>query len=399
MNEALSSGLALICDDQGMILQVLRDDLKLIPVGDEGMLFFRLVDTASRMKAMNFLTEIKSQGAVLDWELNIQTEDKIITFYFAGGKVGSSLLITAATNSLIATRLYDDMLQINNEQTNLLRAALKDLSDRDNNRTENKLYDEISLLNNELVSIQRELARKNAELSHLNEVKNQFLGMAAHDLRNPLHVISTYSEFLLDDLSSKLDSEQFDFLTTIHDQSQFMARLINDLLDVATIESGKLQLDLQPVDLIKLTENNLVRNRMIAARKEITLILDTSPVLPLLLDPTKIEQVLDNLITNAIKFSPPGSQVFIRIQPAKKEILLTVQDEGPGIPADEVEKLFKPFQRTSVKSTAGEKSTGLGLAIIKRIVEGHGGQIWLKSQVGTGSTFFVSLPIIGSEDL
>lgn len=397
MNEALSIGLALICDDQGMILQVLRDDQNLIPVGGEGMLFFRLVDSASRSKAMNFLSEIKSHGAVLDWEMNIQTEEKIVTFYFAGGKVDNSLLITAATNSLIATRLYDDMLQINNEQTNLLRAALKDLTDRDYKRTENKLYDEISQLNNELVSIQRELARKNAELSRLNELKNQFLGMAAHDLRNPLHVISTYSEFLLDDLSNILDSEQVDFLTTIHDQSQFMARLINDLLDVATIESGKLQLDLQPVDLIKLTENNLVRNRLIAARKKITLLLETSPIHPLLLDPTKIEQVLDNLITNAIKFSPTGSKVTIRVQSTEKEVLLTVQDEGQGIPAEEVEKLFKPFQRTSVKSTAGEKSTGLGLAIVKRIIEEHGGKIWLKSQVGLGSTFFISLPIIESK--
>lgn len=397
MNEALSIGLALICDDQGMILQVLRDDQNLIPVGGEGMLFFRLVDSASRSKAMNFLSEIKSHGAVLDWEMNIQTEEKIVTFYFAGGKVDNSLLITAATNSLIATRLYDDMLQINNEQTNLLRAALKDLTDRDYKRTENKLYDEISQLNNELVSIQRELARKNAELSRLNELKNQFLGMAAHDLRNPLHVISTYSEFLLDDLSSILDSEQVDFLTTIHDQSQFMARLINDLLDVATIESGKLQLDLQPVDLIKLTENNLVRNRLIAARKKITLLLETSPIHPLLLDPTKIEQVLDNLITNAIKFSPTGSKVTIRVQSTEKEVLLIVQDEGQGIPADEVKKLFKPFQRTSVKSTAGEKSTGLGLAIVKRIIEEHGGKIWLKSQVGLGSTFFISLPIIESK--
>lgn len=397
MNEALSIGLALICDDQGMILQVLRDDQNLIPVGGEGMLFFRLVDSASRSKAMNFLSEIKSHGAVLDWEMNIQTEEKIVTFYFAGGKVDNSLLITAATNSLIATRLYDDMLQINNEQTNLLRAALKDLTDRDYKRTENKLYDEISQLNNELVSIQRELARKNAELSRLNELKNQFLGMAAHDLRNPLHVISTYSEFLLDDLSNILDSEQVDFLTTIHDQSQFMARLINDLLDVATIESGKLQLDLQPVDLIKLTENNLVRNRLIAARKKITLLLETSPIHPLLLDPTKIEQVLDNLITNAIKFSPTGSKVTIRVQSTEKEVLLTVQDEGQGIPADEVKKLFKPFQRTSVKSTAGEKSTGLGLAIVKRIIEEHGGKIWLKSQVGLGSTFFISLPIIESK--
>jgi signal transduction histidine kinase len=113
-----------------------------------------------------------------------------------------------------------------------------------------------------------------------------------------------------------------------------------------------------------------------------------------LFDPAKIEQVLDNLTTNAIKYSPPGSCVHIRLQTSgEEEILISVQDEGPGIPPAEMEKLFKPFQRTSVKTTSGEKSTGLGLVIVKRIVTGHGGRIWVESQLGIGSTFYVAISI------
>jgi signal transduction histidine kinase len=134
------------------------------------------------------------------------------------------------------------------------------------------------------------------------------------------------------------------------------------------------------------------RNRLIASRKNITLDLEADSIPMALFDAAKMEQVLDNLTTNAIKYSPRGSQVHIRLQTSAEEILLSVQDEGPGIPPAELDKLFKPFQKTSVKSTAGEKSTGLGLVIVKRIVTGHGGRIWVESQVGTGSVFYVAVP-------
>ena len=392
--EQADRGLALLCDAQGMILQVLRNDLGL-PEAAQGRLFIRLVDSASRAKAMDFLVEIKAQGALLDWELNVPSSNEIITLHFAAGQVGDVLLITAGANGHMAAQLYDAMLRINNEQTNMLRTALKENAARD--EPGHDLYDEISRLNNELVAMQRELAKKNAELARLNDLKNQYLGMAAHDLRNPLTGILSYSEFLLDDLAGKLDADQRDFLATIRDQSKFMTHLIEDLLDVATIEAGKLQLDLQPVDLVQLAQKNLVRSRLVAARKNTTLELDAAPVHRVMLDAGKIEQVLDNLLTNAIKYSPPGSRVAISIRPAEEGILLAVYNPGPGIPAEEIGQLFKPFQRTSVKATGGEKSTGLGLVIVKRIVEGHGGRIWVESQPGAGTTFFVSLPYLHNE--
>ena len=389
MNEGPAQGLALVCDLQGLILRVLRNDLSLEQAAP-GQLFLGLVDHASRGKAMNFLTGIKSRGAILDWEMNLSSGREVLSLHFAGGLAGDSLLITAAADGRSAGHFYQDMLNINNEQTNMLRSIIKDnLSPAP--PASDPMYDEISRLNNELVSMQRELSGKNAELEKLNKLKNQFLGMAAHDLRTPLHGILMYSYFLLEQ-PEKLDADQIELITVIRNQSQYMEKLVNDLLDVATIESGKLQLDLQPVDIVKLARGNLTRNRQLASRKNITLDLEADPVPAALLDPSKMEQILDNLITNAVKFSPPGSRINVRLKNDGNGFLLSVQDDGPGIPAAEIGDLFKPFHRTSVKSTGGEKSTGLGLVIVKRIVTGHGGRIWVESQSGQGSTFYVTIP-------
>jgi signal transduction histidine kinase len=172
-----------------------------------------------------------------------------------------------------------------------------------------------------------------------------------------------------------------------------MLDLVNNLLDVAQIESGKLRLDLQLVDLIALVRRNIALNRVLAAKKQIEIEWAETPLPTVLFDAPKIEQVLNNLIGNAIKFSLPGTLIRVSVTRADPNVVLMVRDQGPGIPPNELVKLFKPFQKTSVKSTAGEKSTGLGLAIVKKIVEGHHGKIWIESQVGHGTTFFVSLPI------
>ena len=239
-----------------------------------------------------------------------------------------------------------------------------------------------------------ELRRSDAELERLNALKDQFLGMAAHDLRNPLAVIQSYSEFMLDEAAGQLDPEQLQFLRTIHSSSEFMARLINDLVDMYAIEAGRLRFDRQPTDLVALLERNVAMQRDLAEKKQLQLVFDSQGALPdMLLDGSKIEQALGHLISNAVKFSHPDSTVEVRVAPAAGQAIVAVQDHGQGIPPGELDGLFTPFARTSVKSTAGEKSTGLALVIARRIIEGHQGKIWVESQVGQGSTFFVSLPL------
>ena len=135
-------------------------------------------------------------------------------------------------------------------------------------------------------------------------------------------------------------------------------------------------------------------NRALAARKGVEVQFRSNEIrLEILIDGAKIEQVLNNLITNAVKFSPSGSVIEVLLAKSENNAVIYVRDQGPGIPVAELDNLFKPFQRTSVKATAGEQSTGLGLAIARRIVLGHQGKVWVESEVGKGSTFYVLLPI------
>ena len=244
-----------------------------------------------------------------------------------------------------------------------------------------------------------EIARKNVELAGLNTLKNQFLGMAAHDLRNPLTVVNTASSFLLDDSSRLLSAEQKrDFIRRINANGEFMLKLINDLLDVTKIESGRLDLELATGDLCGLIEENLTMNRMLAEKKSIRLDFESECGLPpLRFDQGKVEQVLNTLISNALKFSESGTAVTMRASRVDDSVVVSVCDHGPGIPTEELDKLFKPFGKTTVRCTAGERSTGLGLAICRKIVEGHGGHIWAESELGKGSTFSFSLPVANDE--
>ncbi|MEO6235966.1 MAG: ATP-binding protein [Vicinamibacterales bacterium] len=257
--------------------------------------------------------------------------------------------------------------------------------------------DELSRLNNEFANLQRELAKKNVELTRLNEVKNRIVGVAAHDLRNPLGVILSYARFLESDTADPLSPAHRRFVAIIHRTSEFMLRLVTDLLDVTAIEAGKLTLDRQPTDLGRLTRDNVTLNAVLANRKDITLVLEPHPAIPeASLDRGKIEQVLNNLIGNAVKFSHRGRPVRVSItpDPAGRTVTVAIQDEGQGIPEEDLAKLFKPFGKTSVRATGGEQSTGLGLAIVRNIVEGHGGRITVESKVGEGSRFAFTLPLL-----
>ncbi|MFP4398760.1 MAG: ATP-binding protein [Desulfonatronovibrio sp.] len=249
-------------------------------------------------------------------------------------------------------------------------------------------------LNNDFSNLNRELQKKNAELAKLNDLKNQFLGMAAHDLRNPIGAIQSLSEFLLEEAKDRLSEEHFKFVNVIHSSSRFMLSLLDQLLDIARIEAGKLELDIKPVNLVNLIKDCVDLNKIMADKKRIKIQFFHYESLPLVeMDAMKIEQVLHNLISNAIKFSPQETMITISVFLSGEYVTVSVADQGPGIPEEDIQKLYKPFSKTSVKLPEGEKSTGLGLAIVHKIVLGHMGKIWVESKVGEGSTFYFSLPV------
>lgn len=310
-------------------------------------------------------------------------------------------MIIGATARAEVVRLSEDLLATLNAEATELHATLHAfrLQARQHAVRDTALAEELTRLNNELVTAQRALARQNRELEHLQAQQNLFLGMAAHDLRNPLHAIRMYSEFLRDEAAAELSAEHLQSVLHILTTSDFMARLVDNLLDMARINAGHLVLDRQPTDVTRLIADTMEFNRVFAERKYIRLLFQPSGPLPLVsLDATKIVQVLTNLITNGVKFSPEQSVVTVEAGRSGHAVVVTVQDTGPGIPSQERARLFQPFGTISVRGTAGEKGTGLGLLICRKIIEGHHGRLWVESAVGTGSTFAFSLPMASENE-
>jgi signal transduction histidine kinase len=247
------------------------------------------------------------------------------------------------------------------------------------------------LSNQQLVEQQKHLV---AQLSKANADKDRFLGMCAHDLRNPLSSIRGLAELMDENAIGELTVEQREIVKTIHGASQSMLQLVNELLDVATIEAGHLKLDKTPTSVAEIVERSVHLSNMEAAKKNTRIEVVKPNGDPMVdVDRNKIRQVVDNLISNAVKYSPRGSIITVIIHANESVAGFAVRDSGPGVPEHERHKLFKDFGRLSAQPTGGEKSTGLGLAICRKIVEAHNGTIGVGNVPGHGAEFFVNLPL------
>jgi two-component system, sensor histidine kinase and response regulator len=237
------------------------------------------------------------------------------------------------------------------------------------------------------------LLQANEELRELNKLKNKFLGMAAHDLRNPLAGIQGFSEILASGDAGEVNDEQKEYLDIIQECAVFMFSLVDDLLDVAVIESGKFELDLKPGSINDLVQRRVRLVSPMAIKKHLTIRTSLEDARQVPFDSNRLSQVVDNLLTNAIKFSPPGKTITVSVKEGEAMIEINIRDEGPGISEEEQSRLFGDFQRLSSRPTAGEESTGLGLFISKKIAKAHGGIIRVDSRLGEGSTFTLVLPM------
>lgn len=234
---------------------------------------------------------------------------------------------------------------------------------------------------------------KNRELHDLNEMKNKFLGIASHDLRNPLFLIRSYSEILIDGSPGSINEKQKKLLQKIFNSSDFMKALLENLLDISKIESGNIELDKKVQDFNETTKVQMELFQLLAQKKQINLHLNLGELPPFAFDKNAVIQAIGNFIGNAIKFSPPDTNIFVSTDNRENKARFSVRDEGPGISVEDQKLLFGEFQTLSAKPTGGEKSTGLGLAIVKKLVNLHGGEVGVTSELGKGSTFFFTLPL------
>jgi signal transduction histidine kinase len=231
----------------------------------------------------------------------------------------------------------------------------------------------------------------------MNDEKNEFMGIAAHDLRSPLTSIQGFAELMLAD--SKLDEEDADLARRIRESARRMVEMVQHLLDVNAIERGQTKPTLSPCELSGLVQTVVQTYRPRAEAKGQRLHLETDGTLiTALADRALIVQVLENLISNAVKYSPLEKTIQVRLTAPQNTVRCEVKDEGPGLSTEDQRRLFGKFARLSAKPTGGEPSVGLGLSIVKRIVESMGGQVSCQSELGKGATFVVELPK-GREEL
>ena len=388
-----TTSLALLCDERGIIVECLKDGFGLSDQFPRGKQFLSCFTSDNFAKALELTVQIKSGQYLPSCKIDFKDSNDIKSLCFSGKMIEDKLLIIASESKEyirgIIKKEFEESTEIKTNHSPGNRSLR--INTRENL---NQIFDELTRLNSEIVRYKDEISRKNAELEELNKIKNQFLGMAAHDLRNPLGNIRSYSEFILDE-SGNLTEEQIEFTQNINSLSSFMLELVNDLLDISNIESGNLRLEYRTTNLVDVIKKNINFNHLLAEKKKIQIdfTCDTDN-LQIRIDQRKINQVLTNLISNAIKFSHPDKKVSIVLSSENNNAIVSIIDEGQGIASHELSHLFEAFHRTSTQTTGGERSTGLGLVIVRKIVEAHKGTIDVKSELGEGSAFTFTLPLM-----
>ena len=242
-----------------------------------------------------------------------------------------------------------------------------------------------------------ELAEKSRLLEIANRHRSVFLASISHELRTPLNAVIGFSRLLADRTVGELNEKQADYLADVVSSGSHLLALINDLLDLSTIEAGRMEIESSIFSLRDTFASSLAMVREQAARRQVDISLRVDPAVALVDgDERKVKQILFNLLSNAVKFTPPGGSVAALARPVGAEVWISVRDTGIGIAPEELERVFEAFHR--VRSPAPDRDgegSGLGLALARRLVELHGGRIWVESRIGEGSTFTLTLPPVG----
>ncbi|MCX6580154.1 MAG: HAMP domain-containing sensor histidine kinase [Candidatus Aminicenantes bacterium] len=310
---------------------------------------------------------------------------------------GGYNLIAALAVSLLAVFLLDNIRKQCYENHCAVHKVNEELQET---------FQELRNINEELGRTSLELSGKNEELRDANEIKSELLGIAAHDLRNPLQVIIGNTGLLQEKM--KDDPTTFQKLNMINKSSDKILKLITNLLETSSIDNGKLKMKAIPLDVGQLAEIVVKDMRHVAEKKGQTILLTFQKGCVVAGDKMMLQQVMENLISNAIKFSPFEKTIWVTVEYDERSrdnsaarggsiITFSVRDVGPGLTIEDRSKLYGKFQRLSARPTGGETSTGLGLSIIKGLVLLHGGAIRVESEPGKGSVFSVDLPVSREE--
>ena len=256
-----------------------------------------------------------------------------------------------------------------------------------------RLHHDLVQDRNELRLVQNKLAAANEELIRIDRMKSLFLSMAAHDLRTPLSAIHGYSEMLLLGILEPGSEKSLDYINIIHQQSARLNQLIDDIVDLDIIEQGQLALDRAPCDLHKLLHETITAFKFHLERRNIVVQYNLSPEpITIMADTEKMLRVFYNLIGNAIKYISGEGQITLTTQKKADKVIIEIEDNGPGMSAEQLNKLFSLYYRTKEAEESSVRGSGLGLFIVRTMVEAHKGQISVESQLQVGTKFTIQIP-------
>jgi len=327
----------------------------------------------------NYKLQVKSKSPGHIWSDFTEYDFSIFPpWYISGVMLTVYLILGILLVIFIVTWVYKIKIRKMKERENLLERLV-------NERT-NDL--KLSVEKTEKLLTESETA--NQELEKATEQKSQVLSIAAHNLKNPLQSIIGFSTLIDEEVKS---DEIKSMAKSIYTSSKEMISQISDLLETAAMESKNLQLDLEPVNVKKMMDDVYKKNSNRAAQKDQKLNLFIGKDFSIIADGHWLNVAVDNLVSNAIKYSPFGKTIDVSFEVNDPYLKIKIKDEGAGLTEDDMKKLFNRYQRLSAKPTAGESSTGLGLAIVKDIIEKHNGKVWAESVHGKGATFIIQIPI------
>ncbi|HDH41064.1 MAG TPA: HAMP domain-containing protein [Candidatus Altiarchaeales archaeon] len=345
-------------------------------------LVFSYILASSVINPIKKLTEGAEEigSGNLDYRIDIRTKDEIGYLAMAFNKMAKNLKESRAE----LEEYSRDLAKMVDERTKELNKKIRELKDA-KAATLNLLED--------MDKASRELRESYQKLAEADKLKDEFMNIAAHELKTPLVPIMGYLSMLRDGSLGELTKEEKDSLEIIFRNVNRLKKLIDDILDISKLESGAMKFNMKDVQIAEIIKNSLEDMRSYAEGKGLTIKAEIQPNLPPIQgDKNRLMQVLTDLIDNAIKFTEKGG-IVIEARREKDNILVKVKDTGIGISKENINKLFTKFYQVDSSLSRRYGGTGLGLAICKRIVEAHGGKIWVDSELGKGSTFQFTLPV------
>jgi signal transduction histidine kinase len=334
----------------------------------------------SKLSALAAGTRVRAEALVAQNHSSYNSSRNLLIGVGAG-----TLVLVLGLGLLLSSSV---VAPLRRTRTRLAAIAAGDFS----SRVEVPNRDELGALAADVNRMSDELQRAYRELELASQHKSQFLANMSHELRTPLNAIIGFSEVLQEQMFGELNERQLAYVNDVLEAGRHLLSLINDVLDLAKIEAGRMELELSDVALPDLLRSAVSMHSEAASRSDIELRLSTEPdEIAVAADERRLRQVVFNLLSNAVKFTPPEGCIDVSARLENGQVEVSVADTGPGIAPDDLEAIFEEFEQTAAGKDA--EGTGLGLPLSRKLVELHGGRLWAESRPGHGSTFRFTLPL------